>query len=357
MILKKSRNLTLLAVTFVLFSCCNLHAEETLKRYERSENHMGTTFALRFYASSERVANQAATEAFARIGELDDRLSDYKSNSELNKLNRTAGKGEAAHVSQDLWRVLKASVEHSKKSNGAFDITAAPAIRLWRRARRTRQLPDAKKLLQVKEAIGYKLLALNEKKQTAELTKPKMRLDLGGIAKGFAADEAIKILAKHGVKSALVDAGGDLALSDPPPGKDGWTIGILSMKEGEEPKRILLSNCGVATSGDAYQFVEIAGKRYSHIIDPRTVQALSVSSNVTVIAKNGTEADALASAMSVLEPKLAIKLADSLQGVAVVILRLEDDIEETKVLQKHLSKQAKKLLASTNPKRTVDESH
>ena len=128
-------------------------------------------------------------------------------------------------------------------------------------------------------------LRLDKVARTCTLTKPKMKLDLGGIAKGYAADQALAVLKSQGVVSALVDASGDLAIGAAPPGQQGWKIGIAPLEAGSPPSRFLmLAECGVATSGDAWQFVEIDGHRYSHIIDPHTGIGLTTRSSVTVIA-------------------------------------------------------------------------
>lgn len=322
-----------------------------LERFDFAERHMGTEFRLRFYAASQAEAERAAGDAMARIAELDSRLSDYQPESELNRLSRTAGSGEAVPVSDDLWNLLVHARRVFEASEGAFDITVGPYVRLWRRARGTGQMPSDERLATARAAVGYQFVRLDEQNQTAELQRPGMRLDLGGIAKGYAADEALKVLRGHGMDRALVDAGGDLALGDPPPGEAGWRVAVawtgdrgqrsqvrgqeseVRGQEGEvgsqEEESVLLrlANCGVATSGDAYQYVRIGGKRYSHIVDPRTGLGVTTSSSITVIAPDCTTADALASAISVLGPQEGLALADATPGVATLIVILEDGTE------------------------------
>lgn len=321
-------------LTLLLATRCVPAAEGEHARYDFSERHMGTAFALRFYAPSIERAERAAADAFARIGKLDSRLSDYQPDSELNRLSRTAGSGEEVRVSDDLWSVLRRASEISEASRGAFDVTVGPYVRLWRRARGTGQMPSEERLHQAREAVGYEFVVLDEQSQQVRLMRPAMRLDLGGIAKGFAADEALKVLRQHGIERALVDAGGDLALGDAPPGEAGWRIAVTRLGDrgqdagegGETAAGILLqlANCGVATSGDAYQYVEVGGRRYSHIVDPRTGLGVSTPSSVTVIARDCMTADGLASAISVLDPQEGIALADKTPGAATLVLRLED---------------------------------
>jgi len=283
---------------------------------------MGTQFRIVLYAPDAALAARASDEAFERIARLDNTMSDYRSGSELMSLCRKAG-GPPVAVSDDLFRVLEKSQELAQRSRGAFDITAGPVIHLWRRARRRHELPDAKELAQARRLSGYKLLRLDARARTAQLLKPGIMLDLGGIAKGYAADEALKVLARHGIDRALVAAGGDIALGAAPPGEPGWRIGIAPLESPDAPpsRFLLLHDAGVSTSGDAEQHAEIGGVRYSHIIDPRTGRALSGRSSVTVVAPNATSSDGLATALSVLSPKRARAILRAYPHSAALILR------------------------------------
>jgi thiamine biosynthesis lipoprotein len=179
-------------------------------------------------------------------------------------------------------------------------------------------------------AVGYQHLRLNAEERTAELVKSNMRLDLGGIAKGFAGDEALTAMAKLGVTRALVNGGGGLSLGEAPPGENGWKVGVAPLGADAEPSRVLLlANCGIATSGDAWQYVEIGGVRYSHIVDPRTGLGLTTRSSVTVVAPSGTVADGLATAASVLGPEKGLKLIEETPGAAALFVWLENDNVKT----------------------------
>ncbi len=292
-----------------------------LKRFELVEPHMGTKFRIVLYATDAATANKAAKAAFERVAQLDGIMSDYKEESELMRLCRQAG-GEPAKVSEELFDILRTSQQIARRSDGAFDVTVGPAVRLWRRARRQKQLPEPKRLAEALSLIGHDQLLLDEDRRTVRLLKPGMLLDLGGIAKGYAVDEAQKVLKKHGVRSALVAGGGDIAVSEPPPGREGWPIGIAPLDDPNQPptKTITLANAAVSTSGDAEQFVEIGGRRYSHIVDPKTGVGLTGRSSVTVVAPNGTLADALATAVSVLGPKRGLELIERTDGAAAFIV-------------------------------------
>ena len=286
---------------------------------------MGTTARIVAYATSSEAATAAVRKAFERIRELDSVLSDYQAESELSRLSHQSG-GPPVKVGDDLFRVLLAAQCVASKSDGAFDVTAGPIIRLWRRARRQRALPDEDRLTAAIGLTGFHLLTLDEKRQTAQLAKPGMLLDLGGIAKGYAASEALKSMKQSGIERALVAMGGDIAVSNPPPGKKGWTIEIaaLDLPGAPKPSPLLLHNAAVSTSGDAEQHLEIGGVRYSHIVNPKTGKALIGRRSVTVVAATGTDSDALATAVSVMIPEEGLKLVDSTPSAAALIVAQTD---------------------------------
>ncbi len=295
------------------------------QRYQAAEVHMGTAIQIVVYAEDESTANKALAAAFAEIARLDSVMSDYRAESELSRLGAKSPTTEPVPVSDDLWKVLRRAQFFSRESEGAFDVTVGPLSKLWRRARRRNQLPAEDRLAEARRAVGYEALRLDEERQAVELRKADMRLDLGGIAKGYAADAALATLQRHGISRALVNAGGDMALGDPPPGEPGWPVGVAPRgKDGPPSRFLLLKNCGIATSGDAWQYVEVDGRRYSHIMDPRTGVGLTDRSGVTVVAPDGMTADALASTVSVLGHPEGIQLVDRLPGCAALVVRVVD---------------------------------
>ena len=268
---------------------------------------MGVPFRIVMYAPSKEVASEAAEAAFAHVSKLNDIMSDYDYDSELSRLGRTSGTGQKVRVSEELWTILLKSREFSKASKGAFDVTVGPYVQLWRKARRERQLPSIEVIEKVRQRVGYTNMVL--KGRTVELKAPDMRLDLGAIGKGFAADEALRVLKARGINRAFAAASGDMALGDAPPGEKGWKIQLIEAQDERGQAFLILKNCGVATSGDLFQFVEIDGKRYSHIVDPRTGVGLTDRSLVMVVAKDGTTADALSTSISVMPQGEGLKLA------------------------------------------------
>lgn len=274
-----------------------------MHRYEFRHPQMGTVFRLVFYSEKDsQSAALIARKAFDMVDSLNASMSDYLPESELSRLGNTAGSGQAVEVSDDLWRILKLSKEFSKKTHGAFDVTVGPLTRLWRRARNLKELPDSARVKEALELVGFQHLKVKANK-TVELKKAGMRLDLGGIAQGYAADKCLEILQKNGIRSALADAGGDIALGNAPPGETGWVIQMPSNPNGAAQGKsdtLRLSNCGITTSGATFRYLEVDGKRYSHIVDPRTGWGLTHRVLVTVQAPTATEADAWATAISVL---------------------------------------------------------
>ena len=297
-------------------------------RHEFESKHMGTVFRIVLYAPDAAVANKAADAAFARVAQLDDVMSDYKPESELRRLCRAfaAEVGPPVKVSDDLFLVLSKAEEMSKKSEGAFDVTVGPVVQLWRHARRTQELPDPKEFAAAREKVGYRKVKLDPVKKTVVLTTPGMQLDLGGIGKGFAADAALKVLRdQFGIKTALVAAAGDITCGDPPPGRDAWAVDVAPISKGQKPRPLRLANAAVSTSGDLEQFVVINGVRYSHVLDPRTGLGLTGRRSVTVIAPDGTTADSMTKAVSVLPPDQGMSLVEDTPGAAAYVVVLDKD--------------------------------
>jgi FAD:protein FMN transferase len=300
------------------------HLDGKLQRYEFRARHMGVAWKIALYAPNEAVANTAAKAAFGRIGELNKLFSDYEPDSELMRLCRTSRPGKPVKVSRELFEVLSHAQAVSKDSGGAFDVTVGHMTHLWRNARRRKRFPRPEVLQSALKKTGYRFIKLDPKNRAVELLKPAMRLDLGGIAKGYAGDAALAVLKKRGIARAMIDGSGDIVVGDPPPGRAGWKIAVESLRSRKRPARILtLKNRAVATSGDAYQFIEFHGKRYSHIVDPKTGFGLTQRSSVTVVAPAGWQADAYASAVSVLGPERGVKLIETKRGfeASITVLR------------------------------------
>lgn len=301
-------------------------AKPGLRRFEFQETHMASPFNVILYSTDEPTARHASRRAYDHIAKLNAILSDYDPESELSRLSQSAG-GPPVPISKDLFEVLKRSKEIWERSSGAFDVTIAPVGRLWRRARRDRKLPDRDRLAQARLLVGSEKMVLDPRARTVRLLKPGMKLDVGGIAKGYAAQAALDVLKAAGIRQALVAAAGDIVVGDPPPGSRGWKVAIAPLEHSQtEPLRVLLlANCAVSTAGDTERFVVIDGHRYSHIINPATGLAVEDRAAVTVVAADGATADALETTVYVMGPERGLNLVDQTPGASAIFFRQTKD--------------------------------
>lgn len=282
------------------------------KRFVFSEAKMGSPFNIILYAPDAATAKATADSCFKLVDSLVLIFSDYIDSSELNRLCATAGKtSEGIKVSDPLLEILLQSKFAFEKSKGIFDITLGPVTRLWRKARKDNIFP-AKAAVKEKLALtGFNKIIIDRVHHTARLLQPGMQLDLGGIAQGYIAQKVIDLIKSGDIENALVDVSGDIVAIGKPPGTNGWTIGVnLPESKDELQKQLLLiTDIAVTTSGNVYQFFEHEGKRYSHIVNPKTGYGITSQRNVTVIANDGTLADWLTKACSLLSIKKSMRLA------------------------------------------------
>jgi FAD:protein FMN transferase len=319
-----------------------------LERFEFTRIEMGMDFRIVLYTADRAHATTAATAAFNRIRALNAIFSDYEEDSELSQLSQSSGQDHPVPLSPDLWIVLERAQSLADQTEGAFDVTVGPYVSLWRRARRNRELPRPDFLERARASVGHPKLILDPQHRTATLTSPRMRLDLGGIAKGYAMDQALIVLRLHGVTSALVSGGGDIVASAPPPNQPGWRIALTPLDTPDAPpsEYALLSHRALSTSGDLFQHVVINNVRYSHIINPKTGIGLTDQSMVTVIARDSLTADSLATALSVLPPSQGLALLRKYPGTEARIARRPSTSTEV-----HSSKHFSRYLAPAHLKK------
>ncbi|HWH68682.1 MAG TPA: FAD:protein FMN transferase, partial [Candidatus Sulfotelmatobacter sp.] len=254
--------LVVLLTTVLLTGCHSTPPALALQRFEFKSPQMGTLFTITLYAPDQAAAEAAADAAFHRVAALEEVMSDYQADSELMRLCDQPA-NQPVPVSADLFDVLQRSQRISELSGGAFDATIGPYVRLWRFARKRKVLPAPAEMAAARAAVGWQKLRLDAKARTVTLLVPHMRLDLGGIAKGYAADQALLSLKSRGIDRALVAASGDIAVGNPPPGQPGWKVGISAIDDRTNgiTRSVLLRNAGISTSGDTEQFIEIGGVR------------------------------------------------------------------------------------------------
>jgi thiamine biosynthesis lipoprotein len=318
----KFRDLAAFASLLFFSAALGISRTNSVHRYEYSIGRMGTRVRIVLYAQDETAGQRAANAAFERIEELEQALSDYREESELNRICREAV-DRPQGVSPELFYVLEQAQKFSRLSDGGFDITIGPVVRLWREARRNQRLPAAAEIAKVRALVDYRYLELDAATRTVMLKRPGMQLDLGGIAKGYAADQAIEVLQARGIHTALVALAGDIRVMGIPPGARGWRIDI----ENPDPRgprplcSVVLKGGAVSTSGDTHQYLELGGQRYSHIIDPASGVALNAAAGTTVIARDGISADALATALSVMPTDGGLKMIESVEGATAFLIR------------------------------------
>lgn len=285
---------------------------DTLRRYSFSSPGMGTSFSITLYAPENRYAEveAAALAAFGRLTALNAIFSDYEPNSEINRLAAAAPKPWPA--SADLLALSTRALELAQATDGAFDPTLGQLTRLWRSSRQRQKLAPPDRLQKALSTTGWRYFHHQPGDQTLTLSKPGLLLDFGGIAKGHAADQMLALLKTKGFPIAIVLAGGDTAAGDPPPDSPGWTVTLRTGIQDSAPVNLSLANRSVSTSGDLYQFIEIDGTRYSHIIDPKTGLGLTRRIACSVIAQNTATSDALATALCILGPENGRTIAQKL---------------------------------------------
>lgn len=279
---------------------------------------MGVGVRIVLYAPDDATARAAARAAFARMEALEDVMSDYRQESELRRLERDRA-GAWIPVSGELFAVLARAVEIARASDGAFDPTVGPLVSLWRAARRNGRLPDEAALDSARALVGWERLTLDSSRHTVRLAAAGMRLDLGGIAKGYITQAALETLREHGVCRALIEAGGDIVAGDPPPARSGWQVDAPGADALVATRAARLSGEAIATSGPTAQYVELGGVRYSHVVDPRTGIGLTNGVTATVIAPDGATADALATALTVLDADRRAAVLARFPGVRVSV--------------------------------------
>lgn len=310
--------------------------DAALARYEFTKPQMGTAARIVLYAPDAAAAQRAATAGFARIRQLDAVLSDYRDDSELSRLAARAGTGPVA-VGPDLFAVLQAAQSLAVRSGGAFDVTRGAVTRIWRQARTLDETPDPERLRAALATGSYRDLQLDPAARTVTLERTGMRLDAGGIAKGYAAEQALLAIRAAGLGRALVGLGGDIVLGAPPPGEAGWRIDVAALDVPGAPpaSTLLLHDVAVSTAGDAEQWMEVGGTRHSHVLDARSGLPLDFRSTTTVIARRGLQADGLDTAASVLAADAGLRLVEEVPGTAMLMVRQAADGRVQRIASRH----------------------
>ena len=284
---------------------------------------MGTSCTLAAVVDAKRRADArgALRQAETAVRAVEIRMSNWLSDSEISRLNAAAAGREVPLEAASL-EVLRAARDAHALSDGAFDVTCGPLIELWRAAPGRGKVPSEAELAQARAASKWRLIELTD--GGAVKRHAAARVDLGGIAKGYAIDRAAEILQQAGLAGGLVDIGGDLVCFGKPPVEETWTVDVMDpFGEGCLARLRLPEGGAVCTSGNYARFHEIAGRRYSHIIDPRTSRPADAAASVTVVASRAITADVWATALSVLGPDGFDRLPDGVE--AMIVAGTKDD--------------------------------
>lgn len=287
--------------------------------YQEGRLMMGTVVSLTILSDDEELARSAANQAFGAMEAVDQCMSSYRKESELSRLNQSPARQPVA-ASDDLFTVIKAAIKYAELTNGAFDVTVAPAVRAWGFMSGEWRVPRPGELERLRSGVGYRLISLNQARRSVEFACEGVEIDLGGIAKGYAIDAAREALEEAGLQDGMIDAGGDIYVMGGQPGQETWSVGIRHPVDESRLLTVLrVSNRAVATSGNAARSFVRDGTLYGHILDPRTLLPTRGTLSTTVIAPSAMMADALATATFVLGPEEGLKLINRLPEVEVII--------------------------------------
>lgn len=313
----------LIALLIYMTSLCAAEAGEGI--FKKSKTLMGTEMEITVVSADEKKAYTAIEAAFAEIRRIEELMSTYIPESQLSKINSAAGK-KAVKVDEELIRLIKRATEYSEMTEGGFNIAVGPLIKLWK-VTEGGNIPSNDEIRKAKELINYKDIAVDEKKSTVYLRKKGMRIDLGGIAKGYASDRAEIVLKNNGIVSGIVAVAGDINAFGKKVDGNMWRIGIQHPRKKDAFLGIIeLEDEAVSTSGDYERFFIKDGKRYHHIIDPKTGEPAGKCQSVAIVAKEATATDALSTGIFVMGPEKGMELIERLPDVEGIIIDAKGNI-------------------------------
>ncbi|RMG01907.1 MAG: FAD:protein FMN transferase [Nitrospirae bacterium] len=320
-----------LIILLVLLTSCAKHGE---RMFRKSDFVMDTIVAITVVSDDPSRAEMVIDEGFSELRRLEKLLSFFSGESEISRINKNAGI-KPVKVSADTLRVIKKAVEVSRMSGGAFDITVGPVTGLY--DFKEKRLPGDDELERALKLVGYKNIIIDEDRGTVFLKNRGMKIDTGGIAKGYGADRVVELLKKRGIKAALVAVAGDIRCYGRRPDGKPWRVGVKDpMKTGDAILGVLpLTDSAISTSGDYERFFIKDGMRYHHLIDPRTGRPAHGLKSVTVLAPEGVLTDSYATAAFVLGLEEGRRLLEKL-GFQYIMVDEGGKLHVSKGLKDHL---------------------
>jgi FAD:protein FMN transferase len=294
------------ALLCLLTAGCQTFLPAQSKAFRRSQPLLGTFVVVTAYSPNRDAANRAITAAFDEIRRVDSLMSLHRADSELARINATAGQ-ERVKVSEELFLVISNALAIARQTDGSFDPTIAPLTQLWGFLWKEHRLPSPAEIDAVLPRVNYRLVELDGERHTVHFQTNGVTLDLNAIAKGYAVDCAIETLRRAGITNAMVRAGGDLRVVGAPPGKEAWPVQIEDPARSSRRRSLELRDAALSTSGSYENFFATGGRRYSHILIPRTGLPVEGIASCTVVAPRCMQSDAWATALFVLGPEAAMQ--------------------------------------------------
>ena len=326
--------MAMLSLFFSKCYCADLsyHVKTSMNEVTGSFTMMGTFVDIKIRTTdfSDKQAKNIIKSAYAEMQQLVKLVNRYDVNSDVSKINRAAGK-KAVTVDKSVILILARANEISELTRGALDVSYLPLGELWKKSAAKSKLPTNSQIIKAKKIVGYKKIIIDEANSCVFLTEAGMKIDLGAIAKGSVIDGGAACLKENGVKDFLINAGGDIRTSCEDFGD--WVVGLTNPinKTGPVLDKMSLCNKAIATSGDYEKFVEIEGKKYNHIINPKTGQPAQLCSSVTVMADSAQLADVVSTAVFILGPVEGLALCRQLNNVEALIIDRDLNITKTEM--------------------------
>ncbi|MDF9406870.1 FAD:protein FMN transferase [Pelotomaculum isophthalicicum JI] len=333
-----------ISLLFVIFACsgCGLKSAQ-LKEFTDEKFIMDTLIQVTLYSDDEQRGKEALDKTFAefeKINNLTDRFpkegKNASASSDVIKINENAGI-KPVQVSADTLNIVQRSLYYAQLSGGSFDITVGPIMDLWGFGKNVQRVPSDEQIKKALSLVDYRKVMVDPNNGTVYLQKPGMSLDFGGVAKGYATEEAAKILRESGIEHAIINAGGNVYALGTRPDGTPWRVGVRDPRDEDGLIAVLsVKDTSVVTSGDYERYFEEGGVRYSHLIDPSTGKQARDLMQTTVVAESSTDADIINKPLFVLGPQRGMSLAKSLQGIGAIFVGADKQVTFTDNLTNQL---------------------
>lgn len=307
--------------------------QSQIVKYQEARRLMWTKFEIVAYGTERPRLVAAANAAFEEIDRLDRQMSNYSQGSDLTHINRTAAKAKV-RVEKELFELLKLALDYSRTTDGTFDITVGPLMKVWGFFKGQGRLPEPNELKTVLAKTGYAHVTLDTRARTIRFDREGVELDLGGIAKGYAVDKAAEILRESGVTAALITCGSSIVAIGAPPGEPSWRVDVSNpLDPSNRLTSIELKDQALSTSGCYEKIFTLNGKTYCHIMDPRTGYPIQEMLSATVLTPRGVDAEVFSKALMVLGVEKAKNFVKQRKDIRAILCYRQADgtVESTRL--------------------------